>query len=226
MKLGKADLIASKKKNHKSSHVYISNLPDKVSEDELKQLFLSFGNISDVRVIKDPQSGRSKGYAFVHFEGEEAGRRAVEEGNNKLEIGGKKLVVERAKGSDRFRGNSSSSSDRPRSERDRRDMPSRREYEREVRDMNRGRDERPPSGNPPPARKHFDHYEPPKRDDRDRMRPPERMYPDDYFRRDWHGIPPYPPTFPPMDDYYRRTAYPPGPPARYVIPKETNQNSR
>lgn len=47
--------------------LYVGNLPYTVNEQDLKDLFKEFGEINDVRLIKDRETGRSKGFAFVEF---------------------------------------------------------------------------------------------------------------------------------------------------------------
>ncbi len=60
-------------------NIFVGGLPFKVDEDELRRLFEKYGAISSAKLIVDRQSGRSKGYGFVEFEDEEAGRLAIAE---------------------------------------------------------------------------------------------------------------------------------------------------
>jgi RNA recognition motif-containing protein len=47
--------------------VYVGNLPWRTTEDDLAALFEPFGPITDVRVVQDPATGRSRGYGFVEL---------------------------------------------------------------------------------------------------------------------------------------------------------------
>jgi len=75
--------------------LYVGNLPWSVDLEGLKKLFESYGEIEDVTVISDRDSGRSKGFGFVTFKDEEASKKAIEEMNEK-EIEGRKLTVSEA----------------------------------------------------------------------------------------------------------------------------------
>ncbi|CAL5427788.1 unnamed protein product [Camellia sinensis] len=48
--------------------LYIGYLPQAVDDNQLRELFCSFGKITEVKVIKDRSTGFSKGYGFVTFE--------------------------------------------------------------------------------------------------------------------------------------------------------------
>ncbi len=48
-------------------NIYVGNLSYDVTEDELRQEFSAFGDVSSVSIIKDKFSGQSKGFAFVEM---------------------------------------------------------------------------------------------------------------------------------------------------------------
>ena len=48
-------------------NIYIGNLPYRISEDEIKSAFSNHGNVESVVIIKDKQTGRSKGFGFVQM---------------------------------------------------------------------------------------------------------------------------------------------------------------
>ena len=50
-----------------NEQIYIGNLPYRVSERDLRDYFSGYGQIVDLRVVKDRKTGRSKGYAFLTF---------------------------------------------------------------------------------------------------------------------------------------------------------------
>lgn len=48
-------------------NIYVGNLSREVTEEELRQLFLPFGQVATVSIIKDKYSGQSRGFAFVEM---------------------------------------------------------------------------------------------------------------------------------------------------------------
>lgn len=47
--------------------IYVGNLPYGVSDSELAELFAEFGEVADATLIKDRQTGESKGFGFVEM---------------------------------------------------------------------------------------------------------------------------------------------------------------
>ena len=47
--------------------IYVGNISNNVTEDVLDDVFSEFGDVSSTNVIKDKNSGRSKGYGFVEM---------------------------------------------------------------------------------------------------------------------------------------------------------------
>ena len=76
-------------------NIYVSNLNYKVTDEDLMQLFESYGEISSARVITDRFTGRSRGFGFVEMPDEEAAQKAIEE-LNQFEHEGKTLSVNEA----------------------------------------------------------------------------------------------------------------------------------
>jgi len=48
-------------------NIYVGNLPYSVTQDELRDVFAEFGEVSSANVIMDKFSGRSKGFGFVEM---------------------------------------------------------------------------------------------------------------------------------------------------------------
>ncbi|XP_039012054.1 heterogeneous nuclear ribonucleoprotein Q-like [Hibiscus syriacus] len=65
------------------SEVFIGGLPKDTSEEDLRELCEPIGEIFEIRLIKDKESGESKGYSFVAFKTKEAAEKAVEELHSK-----------------------------------------------------------------------------------------------------------------------------------------------
>lgn len=47
--------------------LYVGNLAYETTEEDLRELFVQAGNVTSVALIKDRDSGRSKGFAFVEM---------------------------------------------------------------------------------------------------------------------------------------------------------------
>lgn len=62
-------------------NIYVGNLDYKVNEDDLKNVFEEYGQVSDSVVIADKFSGRSKGFGFVTMENQSEAKQAIEELN-------------------------------------------------------------------------------------------------------------------------------------------------
>jgi len=81
--------------SQQNEQIYIGNLPYRANERELRDYFSSYGQIVDVRVVKDRRTGRSKGYAFITFSSaREANKSLVLHGT---EMDGRSMVVRIAK---------------------------------------------------------------------------------------------------------------------------------
>ena len=78
-------------------NIFVSNISFKVREQTLKDLFAQYGEVSNVRIIRDKESRRSKGYGFVEMPDNQQGESAVQALNG-FEHFERKLVVAEAKG--------------------------------------------------------------------------------------------------------------------------------
>lgn len=76
--------------------LYVGSLPYSTTEDDLRDLFSTFGTIASARIITDKFTGRSKGFGFVEMATEEEALKAID-GNNGKEIEGRALVVSEAR---------------------------------------------------------------------------------------------------------------------------------
>ncbi len=74
------------------SKLYVGNLSYNVTEDQLRELFSQAGQIKDVALITDRQTGRSKGFGFVEFATQEEAQKAIDMFNNH-ELDGRPLTV-------------------------------------------------------------------------------------------------------------------------------------
>ncbi len=63
--------------------IYVGNLSYDVTEDELRQEFLAFGEVESVNIIMDKYSGRPKGFGFVEMASVSEGQAAITALNGK-----------------------------------------------------------------------------------------------------------------------------------------------
>lgn len=77
-------LVSDDKKDIDTSRLFIRNLPFTANEDELLELFSQFGEVSQVHVVVDKDTKRSKGIAYVLFKLPECAVRALEELDNSI----------------------------------------------------------------------------------------------------------------------------------------------
>lgn len=66
-----------------------------MTDEEIKEIFTPYGDVVTVKIIFDKQTGRSKGYAFVEMESEEAAQNAIK-ALNETEVKGRNIKVSSA----------------------------------------------------------------------------------------------------------------------------------
>ena len=79
-----------------ATKLFIGSLAWATDDDSLKQFFESAGTVVSANVIKDRESGRSRGFGFVEMSSDEEAKKAVDELNGK-ELDGRPIVVNEAK---------------------------------------------------------------------------------------------------------------------------------
>ena len=77
-------------------NIYVGNLSYEMTEEVLREAFKAFGEVEDVRIIKDNYTGRSKGFAFVEMPSKDEAQAAIKELNEK-ELKGRALKVNEAR---------------------------------------------------------------------------------------------------------------------------------
>jgi RNA recognition motif-containing protein len=78
-------------------NIFISNISFKVREQALSELFSQYGEVVSVRIIKDKETRRSKGYGFVEMANDSEANAAIEALNG-VEHFERNIVVAEAKG--------------------------------------------------------------------------------------------------------------------------------
>jgi RNA recognition motif-containing protein len=71
--------------------LYVGNLPYSVAEDQLRGIFSQYGEISQLNLIMDRDTGRPKGFGFITFATQAAAEKALEQ--NGKDLGGRPLKV-------------------------------------------------------------------------------------------------------------------------------------
>lgn len=79
-----------------NKRLFVAGLPFSTTDEELNNLFQGAGNVASAVVIKDRDTGRSKGFGFVEMETEEEAGSAISKFNDS-EYGGRKLIVSEAR---------------------------------------------------------------------------------------------------------------------------------
>jgi RNA recognition motif-containing protein len=77
-------------------NIYVGNLSYRTTEDELRRTFEVYGAVSDASIIRDRESGQSKGFGFIEMPSDSEAEAAIA-GLNDKEIGGRRLRVNQAR---------------------------------------------------------------------------------------------------------------------------------
>ena len=75
--------------------LYVGNLGYGIGDSDLEKLFTTYGSVRSAQVIKDRDSGRSKGFGFVEM-GSESADKAITQFNG-TELNGRALTVNEAR---------------------------------------------------------------------------------------------------------------------------------
>ena len=77
-------------------NIYVGNLSYGMSEDELREAFGAFGEVSSVKVLMDRETGRSRGFGFVEMPNPVDAESAIAQLNGK-DVGGRALRINEAR---------------------------------------------------------------------------------------------------------------------------------
>ena len=77
-------------------NIYVGNLSFDASENDLEDSFGEYGEVASVKVIKDRDTGRSRGFAFVEMRDRSDAQNAID-GMNLKEIAGRSITVNEAR---------------------------------------------------------------------------------------------------------------------------------
>ncbi len=79
--------------------LYVGNLSSEATENEIRELFGQYGEVSEVNLVTDPQTGRPRGFGFVELADDNAAREAIGALDGK-EFGSRQIKVNEAKSRD------------------------------------------------------------------------------------------------------------------------------
>ena len=77
-------------------NIYVSNLSFNVQDEDLKEFFAPYGEVSSAKVINDKFSGKSRGFGFVEMSDDTAAKKAISE-LDQATIEGRAIKVAEAK---------------------------------------------------------------------------------------------------------------------------------
>jgi cold-inducible RNA-binding protein len=76
--------------------LYVGGLAYSINDEELEKTFAEFGTVTSAAVIKDRDSGQSKGFGFVEMSDDAEAKKAMAELNGK-EVSGRSIMVNEAR---------------------------------------------------------------------------------------------------------------------------------
>jgi RNA recognition motif-containing protein len=89
-------------------NIYVSNLSFNVQDEDLREFFTPYGEVTSAKIINDRETGRSRGFGFVEMSDDTAAKKAIAELNDAAVDGRTIKVMEAKPKEDRpARGNNS-----------------------------------------------------------------------------------------------------------------------
>lgn len=79
-----------------SKKLYVGNLSYSTTEDDIRETFAKFGEVTSAKLIIDPTNGRSKGFGFVEMASDEDGAKAISALNG-TDLHGRPITVNEAR---------------------------------------------------------------------------------------------------------------------------------
>ncbi|MFM2306866.1 MAG: hypothetical protein RLZZ367_1535 [Bacteroidota bacterium] len=58
-------------------NIYVANISFRATENQLKDLFQQFGEVTSVKIVKDRETGRSRGFGFIEMANDAEGQQAI-----------------------------------------------------------------------------------------------------------------------------------------------------
>ncbi|GMV84498.1 MAG: hypothetical protein AMXMBFR80_03560 [Dehalococcoidia bacterium] len=91
----RADVVRQEGKNE-TMNIYVGNLSYDATDNDLQTAFSAYGNVRTAQVVKDRETGRSRGFGFVEMDSQAEAELAIR-GLNGTDLRGRSLTVNQAK---------------------------------------------------------------------------------------------------------------------------------
>jgi len=85
-----------KRKGADNMNIYVGNLSNQATEDDLRKAFEAFGQVESANIIKDKFSGESRGFGFVQMASKQEAQKAIEQMNG-TDLMGRTINVNEAR---------------------------------------------------------------------------------------------------------------------------------
>jgi RNA recognition motif-containing protein len=92
-------------------NIYVSNLSFNVQDEDLKEFFAEYGEVTSAKVILDKFTNKSRGFGFVEMSDDTAGQKAIQELDG-AQVEGRAITVTVAKPREERTGGGSNSGGR------------------------------------------------------------------------------------------------------------------
>jgi heterogeneous nuclear ribonucleoprotein A1/A3 len=79
--------------------LYVGNLSYTIDESKLEEVFSAYGEMDEIKLIRDRDTGRSRGFAFITFSTQQAAEKALEQNGKEIEGQAIKVNMAKEKGS-------------------------------------------------------------------------------------------------------------------------------
>lgn len=77
-------------------NIFVSNLSFNVQDEDLREFFTEYGEVTSAKIINDRETGRSRGFGFVEMSDDEASKKAIAELDG-AQVEGRTIKVMEAK---------------------------------------------------------------------------------------------------------------------------------
>ncbi|MFO7979142.1 MAG: RNA-binding protein [Bacteroidales bacterium] len=77
-------------------NIYVANIPFKANDEDLRELFEEYGEVSSAKIIMDKFTQKSRGFGFVEMDDDAEAKQAIEALNG-ADMMGKSLIVNEAR---------------------------------------------------------------------------------------------------------------------------------
>lgn len=99
MAVGEEEVGLSERQKRRKTEIFIGGLDKDAKEEDIRKVFEKVGEVVEIRVIKNSQTGKNKGYAFLRYASAADAKRAVTE-LTKVEVCGKQCGAAPLEGND------------------------------------------------------------------------------------------------------------------------------